>query len=82
MVVIGNTVVLLRDELSPVCVKDPAWAAKLIRLYGVDAEYRGRLKSLSKCEAVLTAAGYTVRIVDSPTEEEQVVSELKAKVTG
>lgn len=70
MRVIRDIIILLEGELSDECPRNVRWGSSMVALYGPDAEFRGRLKKMSRCPEVLTDAGYQVRIVT--TEEEAI----------
>jgi hypothetical protein len=66
----GITVYLKESEVQEAaCPLDTKWAVSQIRMYGADANFKGRLASLSRCPRVLEDAGYQVKIEEEKTPE-------------
>lgn len=78
MHVINDKVVLLEDEVSNTCPKNILWASAMVRLYGPDTNFKGRLKHMSKCAEVLRSAGYEVFTAKTKEEAKRLVAELEA----
>jgi hypothetical protein len=76
---INNKVILLRSEITE-CPLDPAWAAKMVRLYGVDGELKGRLGRFARCPEVLERAALHPIVVESEREYEETIKRLKAEI--
>jgi len=79
MKVIGNNVILREDEVSVACPHDTSWGAAMVRIYGPDTGFKGRLKILSKCPKVITDAGYKVTVVKSADEEARLAERLEVE---
>lgn len=83
----GRKVYLKPEEVSTECPVKPAWAARMIEVYGPDAELRGRLGRFSRCPEVLDLAGYEVEIEGSqgkatPKAEAEQAPEAEVKAAG
>ena len=64
----GKNIKMFASEVNPACPLNPRWAAGVISRLGLPlAEISEKLFPLTRCPAVLEAAGYTVKIVaDGP----------------
>lgn len=78
MQVIGNNVILLRDEIST-CPPNHQWGIGMLRVMGLQDNFCGRLATMSRCVEILKGAGYNPIVVENAEEAEKVARELKTE---